>query len=239
MTGANRPLWVDIQDFFRMPFNYCDRWCEKCRLTNECRVFKNEEESKKEWIKAGKDPDSMEYVFDTVGKSFKKVRELIGKDAKRFGINLDEIDCSQDEKEPEPETFEIYQLALKFSKAGRKILSDLQVVTEDVDENLLISNAEIISHYNLAIPAKVYRAILSREEEKKDPDIIESCPDARNSGFLLVNWINEIIASLNVLMNHPPLRPTREKLAKFKKVAVNLRDIINIEFEVEEKERLN
>lgn len=239
MIGANRPPWVDIQDFYRMPFNYCDRWCEKCRLTSECRVFKDEEESKKKWIKAGKDPNSMEFVFDTVGRNFKKVRKLIEKDAKRFGINLNEIDYSQEEKEPKPETFEIYRLAVKFSKAGKRILSDLQVVTEDVDENLLVSNAEVISHYNTVIPAKVYRAILSRAEEEKDPEIIESCPDARNSGFLAMNWLDEIIVSLNDLISHSPLRPMRGKMIKFKKAAINLKEMINMEFEVEEEEKVN
>lgn len=239
MTGANRPPWVDIEDFFRLPFNYCDRWCEKCRLTGQCRVFKDEEKRKEKYLKQGKDPYSLECAFETVGDIFKEVRKGLEKSAKKFGIDINNLDYSSEEEDPEPETFEIYQLAIKFSKAGKRILSDLQVVPEDVNENLLVENAETISYYNSMVPPKIYRAILSRIEEEKDPEIVESCPDARNSGFLLINWFEEMICSLTELINHPPLRPMREKLLKYKKTAINLMEIINVEFGIEEEERLN
>lgn len=239
MTGANRPPWVDLQDFYRLPFNYCDRWCEKCQLTSECRVFKDEQKRKKKYSKQGKDPNSMEYALETMKDVFKEVREGLAKSAKKFGIDIESIDYSLEEEDPPPETFEIYQLALKFTKAGKRILSDLQVVTEDVDEDLLIRNTETISYYNLVIPPKVYRALLSRTEEGKDPKMIESCPDARNSGFLLLNWLEEIIHSLSEIISHPPLRPMREKLIKFKKSAINLKEVINIEFDVEEEKLVN
>lgn len=239
MTGSNRPPWVDIQDYYRLPFNYCDHWCEKCRLTSECRVFKNEEKRKKKYSKKGKDPRSIECAMETMSSVFEEVRQGLEKSAEKFGIDMKDIDYSTEEEDPSPETFEIYQIAVRFNKAGKRILSDLQVVAEDANENLLVENAETIVYYNNAIPAKVYRAILSRSEEEKDLEIKESCPDARNSGFLLINWLDEIIKSLISLINHPPLRPMREKLIRFKKAAINLKEIVNIEFEVEEEEWLN
>jgi len=239
VTGAIRPPWVDIEDFFRLPFNYCDRWCEKCRLTDRCRVFKNEEKRNEKYIRQGKDPHSLECAFETIGDTFKEIRKGLSKSAKKFGIDINNLDYSSVEEDLEPETFEIYQLALKFSKAGKRILSDLQVVPEDIDESLLIDNAETISYYSTAVPPKVYRAILSRIEEEKDPEIVESCPDARNSGFLLINWFDEITCSLTELINYPPLRPMREKLLKYKKTTVNLMEVIEVEFGVREEKKLN
>jgi len=66
MFGANRPPWISKKDFYRTPFNYCDRWCERCQLTDICRVFQDEQKSRAKWIKQGKNPDSWEYVFATV-----------------------------------------------------------------------------------------------------------------------------------------------------------------------------
>lgn len=238
MTGAIKPPWVDKEDFYHLPFNYCDRWCEKCNLTSLCRVFKDEEKSKKKWIKAGKDPNSWEYVFDTVKESFEEVAKLIKKDAKRLGIDLSNIDYSQERKEPSPEKFAIYQLSKKFTGAINKAIKDLQVLPEDVEEDLVIENVETLSFYSNLIPAKLYRAIISRFEEKEDPELAEACPDSKNSAFILINALGEIIDSLSNLLNHSPLRPMREKLFKLRKSAMNLKEIINIEFGLEE-EKLN
>lgn len=46
MFGAIKPPWIDKEDFYRTPFNYCDRWCERCRLTEICRVFKDQQKSR-------------------------------------------------------------------------------------------------------------------------------------------------------------------------------------------------
>jgi len=239
MSGAIRPPWIDKEDFYHMPFNYCDRWCEKCQLTNLCRVFKREEESKKKWVKAGKDPDSWDYVFNTIKESFEEVRGLIKKDANRLGIDLSAIDYSKEKGEPLPKNFTIYRLSNKFAQAIKRTLKDLEGIPVDVDEDLVVRSAEILSYYSTLIPAKVYRAILSRAEEKEDPKLAEACPDSRNSAFIIVNALSEIIYSLTEVIGHSPLRPIREKLFHLRKVAINLKEAINAEFEVEEEERLN
>ncbi len=237
MPGAIRPPWVEKEEFYHMPFNYCDRWCEKCKLTDICRVFKDEEESKKRYLAQGKDPNSWECVFETVKNSFEKTRKLLEKDAKRFGIDLNNLDEVPEDEEPPLEKFSTYELMKKYSKSLQKLLTELQVVTEDIDEELLVEKAEIISFYSNLIPAKTYRATLSKLEEDNDPYLKENCPDARNSGFILVNSLNEIIFALTKLINHAPLRPMRDKFFKLKKVAINLREMVDDEFEVEERQQ--
>ena len=38
MPGAIRPPWIDKKTFLKMPFNFCDRWCERCQFTTFCHI---------------------------------------------------------------------------------------------------------------------------------------------------------------------------------------------------------
>jgi hypothetical protein len=45
-------------------YNYCDRWCERCRFTAHCRVFATEQKRLERHLLRGEDPDSMETVLE-------------------------------------------------------------------------------------------------------------------------------------------------------------------------------
>jgi len=239
MSGAIRPPWIDKEDFYHMPFNYCDRWCEKCNLNSLCKVFQEGEKAKKEWLAAGKDPDTWEYVFESVSKSLQEAFVLLAKEAEKQGIDLEKIDYSEEEEQPKPKALRIYRLVREFSDTIQKTLKDLQVVTADTDQNLVLRDAEVLSYYSTLIPSKVYRAAMSKFREEKDPLLEEFCGDSRISAFIVVEAFNEIICSLTELINHPPLRPMREKLFHLRKVAINLKEATGVEFAVEEEKRLN
>lgn len=239
MTGASRPPWVDLQEFYRMPFNYCDRWCEKCKLCDLCKIFREEQESKKDWIAAGKDPDSWEYVFYSVSDSLKEAFMLLAKQAEELGIDLNKIDYNEKEEEPPPKIFNVYKLVNKFFNTIRNLLKDFEVVPVDVDKDLVIRHLDTLSFYSTLVSAKIYRATTSKFREEKDLLMKECCGDSRISAYIAVNSMDEVIAALTELISHPPLRPMREKLIKFKKSAINLKEVINIEFEVEEEKLVN
>lgn len=230
MFGAQRPPWIDKRDFYRTPFNYCDRWCERCQLTHLCRVFKNEQKSRVRLIKEGKDPDSMESAFEMVAENFAKTMAMIKKDAEKMGINLDEIDDSDYQSPPHPEKFPLYNLAFKFMKRLEKILEDLRFVSEGADEKLMIENMEIISHYAPLVPGKIYRAFTSRleeEEEKKQGIYIY---DAETSAFIAINGLIAIAEALNKLVKHDPLRALRNRLRRLGKTSLGFAETIDLEF---------
>lgn len=62
-------------------YNWCDRWCERCAMTDRCRVFAREEESKKE------DPEKD--WSEVVADNFKETVEMLRKMADEVGLDLD------------------------------------------------------------------------------------------------------------------------------------------------------
>ncbi len=39
---AIKPPWVESYLFYKLPFNYCDRWFERCKISGICRVYQIE-----------------------------------------------------------------------------------------------------------------------------------------------------------------------------------------------------
>ncbi|MFZ5365732.1 MAG: hypothetical protein ACOZBZ_00380 [Patescibacteria group bacterium] len=235
MAGAIRPPWIDKKDFYHLPFNYCDRWCERCNLTEICKVFQDEQKSREKWIKQGKDPDSWEYVFVTVKESFEKTMRLIEKGAKKWGIDLSKIDDSDYEPPPEPEKFPLYNLVEKFSKRLEKLLKNLEIVPIETNERLVLENMEVISHYQPLIRAKIYRALTSRLEDEKEKDPELRTFDAETSAFIVVNGLISVGEALANLAEHKPLRPLRSKMVRLGKASLDLAKIINLEFNLSEE----
>ena len=51
--GATKPPWIDKDVFYKLPFNFCDRFCERCQFQKICRVFLEEKSVKKngrKWV---------------------------------------------------------------------------------------------------------------------------------------------------------------------------------------------
>ena len=126
MFGAVRPSWIDKEMFYRMPFNFCDRWCERCSLTFLCLVHKDLYKTRKKFIKQGKDPDSLESAFEAVADNFKKMKKMLKKDAKKWGIDLNNLEEEIPEKEvsleDKFEKYPLYRLISDYSKKIRDFL---------------------------------------------------------------------------------------------------------------------
>ena len=60
-------------------FNYCDRWCERCRFTSKCRNYAFDPENQNL---------SMEDTFKYVSNVLKATMLMIEEDAKEMGIDL-------------------------------------------------------------------------------------------------------------------------------------------------------
>lgn len=230
MFGTNKPPWISKEDFLKTPFNYCDRWCKRCRLANICRVFQDEQKSKEKWIRQGKDPNSWEYVFTTVKENFEETMKLLEKGAKKWGIDLKDIDDSDYQPPPPPEEFPLYNLVSKFSQGLEKISEDLRIVPIEADEKLILENMEVISHYQPLIRAKIYRALTSEleEEKRKNPELRTF--DAQTSAFIVISDLLSIAEAFKNLAQHDPLRPIRNKLRRLGKISLELAKTIDLEF---------
>ncbi len=87
-------------DFFRkMPFNYCDRWCERCDYKNGCEVYQEEFAARFNHIIKGENPDDPEVFFKDIKEKFKKIKKSLKKNISKKGVSLKMTKNYMDEDE--------------------------------------------------------------------------------------------------------------------------------------------
>lgn len=236
MFGAVRPPWIDKEMFYRLPFNFCDRWCERCNLTSICRVYKDIKKTEDKYRKRGKDPNSWKCTFEIIKDSFQKTKRLLEKDAKKWGIDLNSLDSDESFEEDfefELKELPLYRLAFQYSEKLKNLLEELSYATVEIDDKNMIDNMEIMNYYHLMLPAKIYRACCSKQEEGEDKDDITM--DSRTSGFIAVRGLKAIIVALSKLSTYSYLKSVRGKLADLIEVSKDLINLITQEFSLETK----
>lgn len=74
-------------------YNYCDRWCERCKYTDRCLSFQRERE-------AGIDPLErdipLEKSWNYIRKCFDDAMEMIQELAEREGIDLENLEEAEE-----------------------------------------------------------------------------------------------------------------------------------------------
>ena len=161
-------------------FNYCDRWCEKCRFTANCRLFSIESRIYTHQIlNDGKLPNA-EDIFKY---------EI--KDTKKFECEFDEdnfwedVDLDFDKEEKEDDLFKRfeekkeYQVEKLTDKYFHKTYSFLKFLdnkfnfAESVNQKrkepgfqILFDNIEIVSWYHMFIMVKIKRALEGKGDLK-------------------------------------------------------------------------
>lgn len=230
MPGALKPPWVNKKEFYRLPFNYCDRWCERCDLKKVCKVYQENQKARKRAIKEGKDPDSPEFVFEEVRRNLQETMKLIYKKATEKGIDPAELKKVPEDYEepPPPEIHLLYRLMTNFRSQLGRLLEELQIIPIDADESLVMEKVEILCFYQNLIVVKLARAFFSKfEEEKSGLDFLD---DSKIQAFIVSNSLLAISEALVDLAEHKPLRLLKSKFAKLGKIALDLRKSVEEEF---------
>ncbi|MCY1720812.1 hypothetical protein OU798_10680 [Prolixibacteraceae bacterium Z1-6] len=158
-------------------YNYCDRWCERCTMTQKCMTYLHEQEMME--VASAQTPDEENKNFwEQIRLTWEVTMELIEEDAERLGVDLDNI--------PEIELPEHIETPLEIkakeygTKMHRFLEENREFMAEKADQLVMIDDEtsfikykdalEVIQWYCLFIGAKVHRAHLDLEERKNDPD---------------------------------------------------------------------
>ncbi len=76
-------------------YNYCDYWCERCPFTSRCLNYKTGQEAKRKLTTAGGTPkhtdDENREFWESIHQNFETVKEMLREEAKRFGIDIDNL----------------------------------------------------------------------------------------------------------------------------------------------------
>lgn len=116
----------------------------------------------------GDDLDDMKAVFDDVADIFKEMMELIRTDCARCGIDLENIDESNESGPPEPEKFVLWRKINKWRDKIRKLAEDeglaFWVATEEAQDLFWYSNI---------LAVKTYRQLCNEWELKHGDEFAE------------------------------------------------------------------
>jgi hypothetical protein len=157
-------------------YNYCDRWCERCTMTQSCLTYLHEQEMKEESTR-NKDEENKNF-WEQIRLAWEVTMELIEEDADRLDIDLDDVEDIE-----LPEHIET-PLEVKAKDYGSKMhnwLNENQPFIKEQAEKLVMINdktsiikykdaMEVIQWYYFFIGAKVHRAHLDLEERRNDPE---------------------------------------------------------------------
>ena len=195
-------------------YNYCDRWCERCTMTSKCLNFNHEKAMKEGNADTETNDMSNEKFWENLRLSFQVTLELLEEDAKRFGVDLNDL---PDMEIKEPEEKPVEKLAKTYS---RKMLKWLQANNENLKikaEQLLIAGYdetravkfadawEVVQWYSVFIAAKVHRAHFELDERLEDEeDKYNVFSDNLGSAKIAIIAIQRSIGALSAMYSAMP-----------------------------------
>ena len=169
------------------PYNFCDRWCERCAHDKQvrCTLYKDELERKISCIAHRRDEDDPEVTEAVMEAQYKDVDDKLSEHVGKFGIDLDSPDIDELDKESEidflclPEDIQkhirfvennpLHATAKNYSDKAHAFLKktfyrDEKVVLE------LRNNFEVVSWYHRLLPTKLNRALAGFHEPVCDEE---------------------------------------------------------------------
>lgn len=213
-------LMPDSDQYIESIYNYCDRWCERCKYTDRCFLFQRE-------VAQGIDPFKTDYSSEEswayVSKCFTEAIELLCKYAEEEGIDLNNL--------PEVEEEPLSEKAARLEAKGREVQLEYLLLARAFFEenkayfeekgqeavrwvemglsgeedtlsrwNRINDQAEVIKWYMFFIGAKVQRAAQGLDGMQDDIWESPEQSDANRTARILMVAIDRSIAAWRVLL---------------------------------------
>jgi hypothetical protein len=204
---SDKPRLKKRPKFISGIHNYCDRWCERCRFTERCRVYYSEQKYKE---KHPYEEDDADAFFAHLSHIFGEISQMIEKNAVEMGIDLDEI-----KKEAKTRTrgdrlkHPVVEIADQYGKKLHEWLNQKRenirqtaetlVAISEVDASKFVDSIEVVSWYMFFIAVK-----LSRAFGKDDPDDEFERYDMLGTAKIAIIAIERAIAAHSIILGHMP-----------------------------------
>ncbi|MDZ7798262.1 MAG: hypothetical protein U5L76_01440 [Patescibacteria group bacterium] len=178
-------------------YSYCDYRCEKCWYSwykKYCPIYKKD---KKRVIKhklGGEDPYDLKNIFKDIKEDFKKSKNLLYKNAKKWEINLNKKDTVKQIPKPNSNHLKLYYKTKKYFNLVHNYFEEWE---DKIIKPKLAEEIGNISCYHSLIAVKLFRTLNSlwesRFENEGENEI--SLKDAYYSGEIVLRGINISINS--------------------------------------------
>lgn len=207
-------------------YNYCDRWCERCRFSSRCLSYALEREDMD-------DPESRNMsnkkFWEKLSETFKMTRELIRQAAEEQGIDLDTIDTSEgDQLHQKSHEFAEQHTVARYARQYSNMTSSwfkevghlfsidfnengnsLHVIPAhsfgDVDFHEVENAVSIIRWYQFQISVKLMRALNGLVMEAEEDEIWkDQQKDSDGSAKVSLIGIDHSINAWHLLLRNFP-----------------------------------
>ena len=179
-------------------YNYCDRWCERCAFTSKCLNYASSKDA----------PEDGPELWDYLETVFKATMLMLEEMMEEMGIDPEEIKNMEPPEEPDPKAHPLYQNVHELSFSIHKWMEQNKPWTTYEEESEVIPDnekrrrfkdaLEVIYFYNFFITAKIYRALIPRDDYELD----EIQTDSNGSAKIALIAIDRLIAGWSVAMEN-------------------------------------
>jgi hypothetical protein len=85
------------------PYNYCDRWCERCRIDKtRCLLWQTEMDDRLHREIDGKGEPTVEEVVERMSEDARQAIRLVQEQAREMGVDLETSEREPEPREPDP-----------------------------------------------------------------------------------------------------------------------------------------
>ena len=205
----------------KSPYNFCDRWCERCPGEKQirCSLYNDELERKMICIAHGKDEDDAQMTERILEEQYKETDKKLSEDIDKSNIDLDFPEIDEDALKAE-EAIELEDLpediqkhirfvmnnplditAMQYQKKTHDFLKKTYYKNENLNRELKYSFETIAWYYTL-LSAKLHRALCGFHEPGCKGDL--SLYDAIAQFQICKKAISESIEALNRIKKRFP-----------------------------------
>ncbi len=205
----------------KTPYNFCDRWCERCPDEKQlrCKLYLDEFEQKITCIAHSRDEDDLEITETVMRAQHEQIEEKLNEKIEEFGLGLDYSDISEDELEQEDiidfndlppeiqkhirfvENNPLKTVVKNYSDKARIFLKET-FYKKTPDDAQLSYDFQTVSWYHTLLPAKLSRALAGFHEPTSEGEF--ALYDAVAQFQVCQKSVKESIKALRNIKQHFP-----------------------------------
>jgi len=176
---------------------------------DDCKICGKIKKDRERHIAKGKDPDSMEAALEDMGRNFAEIHTMLRKGAKRWGIDIDNLDTKNIKTESGPDEFPLWRKVMEWRKDISKLAEEAYEKLEAWPE--LEAGKDLLWYAN-TITAKTYRQLSNRWNMDRENDEAEKA-DYYYTKDVLKQCFKIIKNSLKTILKREPEQKGKLNLA--------------------------
>ena len=208
------------EDFIPGIYNYCDRWCERCSITQHCHLFADLDKAGLFADEEDEDEDDTDELFsDNIRESINFFDEM--EDESDFSTedwDDEEEDRKRENMKETVNNHPLNKVSKEYGMSVHEWSNNATIFYENISEGSNVSDSfenkteavekikdafEVIMWYHFLINVKIQRALLGKLEDEDAPHEFY-IDDATGSAHVALIGIGRSLKAWQTIKNHIP-----------------------------------